>query len=52
MGFACDTFNPASTTEIGTFSFFGVSVPVYCGALAVGETRTFSGSIAVETEWA
>jgi len=49
--FSCDTYDPASTTEIGTFSFFGVTVPVSCTGLGPGETRTFSGSIAVETEW-
>ena len=51
------TFDPASTTEIGSFSFFGVSVPVFCTALAPAsgsdpaETRTFSGSLTVASEW-
>ena len=51
IAYACDSFNPGSTTEIGAVSFFGVSVPVFCGALGGGETRTFSGSLAVEDEW-
>ena len=49
--FLCDSYDPGSTIEIGTFSFFGVTVPIFCGSLAPGETRTFSGSLAVETEW-
>ena len=54
----CTTFDPASTIEIGSFSFFGVSVPVYCTALAPrsgstpAETRTFSGSLTVAEEFA
>jgi hypothetical protein len=54
----CSTFDPASTTEIGSFSFFGISIPVYCTALAPrsgpspAETRTFSGSLTVANEWA
>ncbi len=49
--------DPASTTEIGSFSFFGVSVPVYSTDLAPpsgpdpGETRTFSGALTVAGEW-
>ena len=50
--YACDTFDPASTTEIGSFSFFGVSLPVFCPALEAGETRTFSGALTVANEWA
>jgi hypothetical protein len=55
--FDCTTFDPASTTEIGSFSFFGVPVPVFCAGLAprVGstpaETRTFTGSLTVANEW-
>jgi hypothetical protein len=52
ISFTCDTYDPSSTTEIGAFTFFGVSVPVFCADLASGETRTFSGSIAVTDEWA
>jgi hypothetical protein len=52
IGFACDTYNPASATLIGAFTFFGVSVPVYCPGLAPGETRTLSGAITVADEWA
>jgi hypothetical protein len=52
IAFACDTYDPSSTTEIGAFTFFGVSVPVRCADLAPGETRTVSGSIAVVDEWA
>jgi hypothetical protein len=54
----CSTFDPASTTEIGLFSFFGASVPVFCTALAPAsgsepaETRTFSGSLTVANEFA
>jgi hypothetical protein len=46
------TYDPASTTEIGTFSFFGVAVPVFCAGLASGETRSFAGSLVVASEWA
>jgi hypothetical protein len=49
--YACDSYNPASTTEIGTFSFFGAAVPVHCAALPMGVTRSFSGSLAVANEW-
>jgi hypothetical protein len=54
----CTTFDPASATEIGSFSFFGVSVPVFCAGLAPrsgsepAETRTFSGSLTVANEFA
>ena len=57
IGYDCTTFDPASTTEIGSFSFFGVSVPVFCTGLAPrdgsepAETRTFSGSLTVANEW-
>jgi len=58
IGFDCTTLpDPESTTEIGAFSFFGVSMPVFCADLAPpsgpdpAETRTFTGSIVVETEW-
>lgn len=49
---------PCLTTEIGSFLFFGISVPVYCTTLAPAsgsepaETRTFSGSLTVANEWA
>jgi len=58
MSYQCTTFDPASTTEIGTFSFFGAAVPVFCAGLAPAsgldpaETRTFSGSLTVANEWA
>jgi hypothetical protein len=52
IAFTCDTFNPSSTTSIGSFSFFGTSIPVNCSALAAGETRTFSGALTVADEWA
>jgi hypothetical protein len=51
IAFSCDSFDPSSTTEIGAFSFFGVSTPVFCAALSPGETRTFSGSLTVAEEW-
>jgi hypothetical protein len=57
ISYNCSSFDPASTTEIGSFSFFGVSVPVYCTPLAPrsgstpAETRTFSGSLTVANEW-
>ncbi len=58
ISFDCTTLpDPESTTEIGSFSFFGVSLPVFCTALSPpsgpdpAETRTFSGSITVATEW-
>jgi hypothetical protein len=57
--FDCTTLpDPASTTSLGSFSFFGVSVPVFCEPLAPGdsedapETRTFAGSLTVAGEWA
>jgi hypothetical protein len=57
--FDCSTLqDAASTTEIGSFSFFGVSVPVFCHPLApadgggAAETRTFTGSLSVAGEWA
>lgn len=56
--FDCTTLpDPASTTNIGSFSFFGVSVPVFCQPLQPGddsdpaETRRFSGSLTVANEW-
>ena len=59
VGFDCTTLpDPASTVNIGSFSFFGVSVPVFCTALAPAsggdpaETRTFSGALTVALEWA
>jgi hypothetical protein len=52
IAYSCDSYNPASTTAIGTFSFFGTEVPVNCAALAAGETRTFSGALTVEDEFA
>jgi hypothetical protein len=51
IAFACDSFNPSSTTAIGTFTLFGQAVSVACAGLASGETRTFSGSLAVADEW-
>jgi hypothetical protein len=57
--FDCTTLpDPSSTTALGSFSFFGVSVPVYCQPLAPAdgpspaETRSFSGSLTVANEWA
>ena len=59
INFDCTTLpDPNSTTPIGSFSFFGVSVPVFCTALAPAdhagpaETRSFSGSLTVADEWA
>jgi hypothetical protein len=56
--FDCTTLpDPSSTTAIGSFTFFGASVPVYCQPLQPGdssdpaETRTFSGSLAVGIAW-
>ena len=46
-----------STTALGTFTFFGVDVPVFCTPLAPGsgsdpgETRAFSGALTVADEW-
>ena len=58
MDFDCTTLpDGVSTTEIGTMSFFGVSLPVFCQPLAPpsgpdpGETRTFSGTLTVAEEW-
>jgi hypothetical protein len=57
--FDCSTLPDAeSTTEIGSFTFFGVSVPVFCHPLApavgggAAETRTFAGALSVANEWA
>jgi len=59
ISFDCTTLpDPASTTELGAFTFFGVSVPVFCQPLAPAsgsdpaETRTFAGSLSVAGEWA
>jgi hypothetical protein len=59
LAFDCTTLPDASsTTALGTFSFFGVAVPVFCTALAPAsgpdpaETRTFSGTLTVADEWA
>jgi len=52
IAFACDTYNPSSTVAIGSFSFFGNTIPVNCGGLGAGETRTFSGALSVADEWA
>jgi len=59
ISFDCTTLpDPASTTELGAFTFFGASVPVFCQPLAPAdgsdpaETRTFSGSLSVAGEWA
>lgn len=58
IAFDCTTLpDPESTTEIGSFSFFGTSLPVFCTALAPAsgpdpaETRTFSGALTVSDEW-
>jgi hypothetical protein len=58
MSYDCTTLpDPESTTEIGTMTFFGVSVPVNCTALAPpsgpdpAETRTFTGALTVAEEW-
>ncbi len=46
-----------STTSLGTFTFFGAAVPVFCQPLAPAsgpepaETRTFSGALTVASEW-
>jgi len=59
ISYDCTTLpDPDSTTEIGTMSFFGTSLPVFCTALAPAsgpdpaETRTFSGTLTVADEWA
>lgn len=59
LAFDCTTLpDPASTTSLGTFTFFGVAVPVFCTPLSPAsgsdpaETRTFSGTLAVSEEWA
>jgi len=45
------------TVNLGSFSFFGVEVPVFCSPLAPAsgpdpaETRTFSGALTVASEW-
>ncbi len=58
IAYDCTTLpDGVSTTEIGTMSFFGTSVPVYCTALAPAsgsdpaETRSFSGTLTVAEEW-
>jgi hypothetical protein len=50
--FTCDTYRTSSTVAIGTISFFGKTIPMNCGGLHAGETRTFSGSLSVADEWA
>jgi hypothetical protein len=58
ISYDCTTLpDPESTTEMGSMSFFGVSIPVFCTALAPAsgsdpaETRTFSGTLTVAEEW-
>ncbi len=57
IAYICSTANPAHTVEIGTMSFFGVSLPVFCPPLqpahgsVPAETRTFSGALTVANEW-
>ena len=57
ISFDCTTLpDPASTTALGSFTFFDVSVPVYCQPLSPGdgshpETRSFSGALTVADEW-
>jgi hypothetical protein len=58
IAYDCTTLpDPESTTEIGSVSFFGTSVPVFCTALAPAsgpnpaETRTFLGTLTVAEEW-
>jgi hypothetical protein len=58
LAYDCTTLpDPNSTTPLGTFTFFGVAVPVFCTDLAPpsgpdpGETRTFSGTLTVADEW-
>jgi hypothetical protein len=59
IGYDCTTLaDGVSTHLLGSFSFFGVAVPVYCQPLAAAsgsdpaETRTFAGSLTVASEWA
>jgi hypothetical protein len=52
LTFDCTTLpSTSSTTALGSFSFFGVDVPVFCNALSAGETRSFSGALTVADEW-
>ena len=58
LSFDCTTLpDPESTTSLGTFTFFGTDVPVFCAPLAPAsgpdpaETRTFSGTLTVADEW-
>ena len=58
LHYDCTTLpDPDSTYSLGTFSFFGQAVPVFCQPLAPGhyphpgETRTFSGALTVANEW-
>jgi hypothetical protein len=58
LSFDCTTLpDLESTTSLGTFTFFGVDVPVFCAPLAPpsgpdpAETRSFSGMLTVLDEW-
>jgi hypothetical protein len=58
LSFDCTTLpDGVSTTSLGTFTFFGAAVPVFCRPLAPAsgpdpaETRTFSGALTVSAEW-
>jgi hypothetical protein len=58
LSFDCTTLpDGVCTTSLGTFTFFGAAVPVFCRPLAPpsgpdpGETRTFSGELSVSAEW-
>lgn len=55
--YACTTVPAAGDVTIGSFDFFGVSIPVYSPPLDPGgggdppETRTFTGSLTSATTW-
>ncbi len=58
LSFDCTTLpDGVSTTSLGTFTFFGAAVPVFCRPLAPAsgpdpaETRSFSGALTVSAEW-
>jgi hypothetical protein len=58
LSFDCTSLPDAeSTTRLGSFTFFGTAVPIFCTPLAPAsgpdpaETRTFSGTLSVAAEW-
>ncbi len=52
IAFSCDSYNPSSTTPVGTFSLFGNEIAVNCADWRRARRGTFSGALSVADEWA